>query len=84
VTRVPNLEIYVINVSFAELKDAEERAYLNDQPTSLVLPSEAVDRLRAAAGRIVLASPDFQRYLKDLGDRVVKTPTPAGKMAPAP
>ena len=82
--RVPNLEVYVINVSFAELKDAAERAYLNEQPTSFVLPPEAVDRLRAAAGRIVLESPDFQRYLKDLGDRVVKTPTPAGKLAPAP
>ena len=71
-------------MSFAELMDATERAYLNEQPTSFVLPPEAVDRLRAAAGRIVLASPDFQRYLKDLGDRVVKTPAPAGKLAPAP
>ena len=84
VERVPNLEVYVINVSFAELKDATERAYLNEQPTSFVLPPEAVDRLRAAAGRIVLESPDFQRYLKDRGDRVVKTPTPAGNLAPAP
>ncbi len=84
VERVPNLEVYVINVSFAELKDATERAYLNEQPTSFVLPPEAVDRLRAAAGTIVLESPDFQRYLKDLGDRVVKTPTPATKLAPAP
>jgi NTE family protein len=40
VTRVPNLEIYVINVSFAELKDAAERAYLNEQPTSFELPPE--------------------------------------------
>ncbi len=74
VTRVPNLEVYVINVSFAQLKDATERAYLNDQPTSFVLPPEAVDRLRTAAGRIVLESPDFQRYLHDLGDRVVGPP----------
>jgi NTE family protein len=78
VMRVPNLEIYVINVSFAELKDATERAYLNEQPTSFALPPEAVDRLRAAAGTIVLQSTDFQRYLKDVGDRVVKTPTPGG------
>ena len=84
VTRVPNLEVYVINVSFAELKDATERAYLNEQPTSFVLPPEAVDRLRAAAGRIAIESPDFQRYLKDLGDRVVKMPTPGGKLVPAP
>jgi NTE family protein len=84
VMRVPNLEVYVINVSFAELKDATERAYLNEQPTSFVLPTEAVDRLRAAAGTIMLESPDFQRYLKDLGDRVIKAPKPATRSAPAP
>jgi NTE family protein len=84
VMRVPNLEIYVINVSFDELKDATERAYLNEQPTSFALPAEAVDRLRAAAGTIVLESQDFQRYLRDLGDRVLRTPTPAGKHVPAP
>jgi NTE family protein len=84
VLRVPNIKIYVINVSFAELKDSSERAYLNSLPTSFVLPPEAVDRLRAAAGTIIHDSPDFQRYLKDLGDRVVKVPAPAGKSAPAP
>jgi NTE family protein len=84
VTRVPNVEVYVIDVSFAELKDAAERAYLNEQPTSFVLPAEAVDRLRAAAGRIVTESPDFRRYLKDLGDRVVKTPAAANSRTPAP
>ena len=84
VTRVPNLEVYVIDVSFAQLRDAAERAYLNEQPTSFTLPAEAVDRLRAAAGRIVIESPDFRRYLKDLGDRVVKTPAPANSRAPAP
>jgi NTE family protein len=84
VTRVPDLEIYVIDVSFAELKDATERAYLNEQPTSFVLPPEAVDRLRSAAGTIVLESPDFRRYLNDLGDRVVRTPARAGRPLPAP
>jgi len=82
VARAPNLEVYVIDVSFGALKNQEERAYLNELPTSFVLPSEAVDRLRAAAGTIVLESPDFQRYLKDMGERIVKTP--AGKAAPAP
>ena len=84
VMRVPSPEVYVINVSFAELTDATEREYLNEQPTSFVLPPEAVDRWRAAAGKIVLESPDFRRYLKDLGDRVVNTPTPARNLAPAP
>jgi NTE family protein len=70
-TEVPKADIYAIDVSFSELKDKTELEYLNDLPTSFVLPSEAVDRLRAAAGKIVLESPDFQRLLKDAGARIV-------------
>jgi NTE family protein len=33
------------------------------------LAAEAVDHLRAAAGEIIMASPDFQRLLKDVGAR---------------
>ena len=67
-------------MSFPQLKDATEFAYLNDLPTSFVLPPEAVDRLRAAAGTILLDSPDFQQLLKDIGARVIADPakpTPA-------
>ena len=76
---VPNAEIYVVDVSFAALKDKAERAYLNDLPTSFVLSAEAVDRLRAAAGEIILESPEFQLFLKDMGERIVKPP--AGRPA---
>lgn len=69
--RVPQAEIYAIDVSFAMLKDKAERDYLNQQPTSFVLPAEAVDRLRAAAGTIIMDSPEFQRLMKDAGARVV-------------
>jgi len=65
--RVPNADIYAIDVSFAGLKDKKEFDYLNQQPTSFVLPAEAVDRLRAAAGAIILDSPEFKRLLKDVG-----------------
>jgi NTE family protein len=70
VMRVPNAEIYVVNVSFAELKDAAEREFLNGLPTSFVLSSEAVDRLRAAAGSLVRSSPEFRRFLTDAGFKV--------------
>jgi NTE family protein len=82
--RGPNAEIYAVDVSFAQLKDTAERAYLNLQPTSFVLPDEAVDRLRAAAGTIIQSSPDFQRLLKDLGARVVERPAGAAGAASAP
>jgi NTE family protein len=75
--RVPNTEIYAIDVSFSALKDPAELAYLNQQPTSFVLPDEAVDRLRAAAGTIITGSPEFQRLLKDVGARIIADPAPA-------
>jgi NTE family protein len=72
--KTPDIDLYAIDVSFAALKDPAERDYLNNLPTSFVLPPEAVDRLRAAAGKIILESPDFQRVLKDAGARIVATP----------
>ena len=66
-------------MSFPRLKDKAELDYLNQQPTSFVLPPEAVDRLRAAAGTIIMDSPEFKRLLKDVGARVV-----AGNPATAP
>jgi len=68
---VPDIEIYPIDVSFQALDDAAEFEYLNDLPTSFVLSDEAVDRLRAAAGKIILSSPEFQRLVKDLGATVL-------------
>jgi len=67
---VPDIEIYPIDVSFPALEDAAEFDYLNNLPTSFVLSDEAVDRLRAAAGKIILDSPEFQRLLKDTGATV--------------
>ena len=75
----PDAEIYVIDVSFAALKDEAESRYLKELPTSFALPAEAVDRLRAAAGTIIMASPEFQRLLKDTGATIV--PGPSGAAA---
>jgi NTE family protein len=69
--RVPQAEIYAIDVSFSALKDKAEFDYLNQQPTSFSLPPEAVDRLRAAAGTIIRDSPEFGRLLKDVGAKLV-------------
>jgi NTE family protein len=81
----PDADIYAIDVSFAALADEAERDYLNRQPTSFVLPAEAVDRLRAAAGTIILASPELKRLLKDVGATIVTRPAaPAGNQAGAP
>jgi NTE family protein len=72
--RTPDTTLYAIDVSFADLADPAERAYLNELPTSFVLTDEGVDRLRAAAGKIIETSPDFKKLLKDLGAKVVVPP----------
>jgi NTE family protein len=81
--RLPNAEIYAIDVSFAALKDKAELEYLNNLPTSFVLPPEAVDRLRAAAATLITDSPEFKRLLKDVGARVVAEPPAAASPAAA-
>ncbi len=82
--RVPQAEIYAIDVSFSALKDKAEFAYLNQQPTTFVLPPEAVDRLRAAAGTIIADSPEFKRLLRDVGATVITETSPGGSPAKAP
>ena len=79
--RPPEAEVYAIDVSFAALPDKAERDYLNQQPTSFVLPAESVDRLRAAAGTIIQASPELQRLLKDAGAKIVPIPASAAPAA---
>jgi NTE family protein len=80
--RAPDAEIVAIDVSFPALKDKAELDYLNQLPTTFVLSDEAVDRLRAAAGKIIMDSPEFQRLLKDLGARVVAEPSPMNPTTP--
>ena len=81
--RLPDAEIYAIDVSFSALKDKTELDYLNQQPTTFVLPAEAVDRLRAAGGTIIMDSPEFKRLLKDVGARIVTEPPAMGTPATA-
>lgn len=65
--RVPDIELFTIDVSIPAHPDAAEREFLNEQPTSFVLSAEAVARLRKAAGVILRASPEFQRFLDARG-----------------
>lgn len=89
ILRAPDINIHVIDVSFAVLKDSAERDYLHRLPTSLVLPSEAVDRLRAAARTAILESPAIRELMKqDIARMVGSGPTSAGtapmEVAPPP
>ena len=72
VMRVPNAEIFVVDVLFAYVGDAKERECLNQLPTSFSLPGEAVDRLRKSAKEVLLQSPGFNQYTQELGAKGYK------------
>jgi NTE family protein len=55
-----------VEVKFDALKDPAERTYFKRLATSFALPSEDVERLRQAAGRILNDSSEFKRLLQDL------------------
>jgi NTE family protein len=74
--QTPDIDLYAIDVNFAAVRDPAEREFLNNLPTSFNLPAEAVDRLRAAARKIIQESPDFQRLLRDVGAKAVEVPIP--------
>jgi NTE family protein len=61
------IDFYAIDINFDAITDPEERRYFRNLPTSFVLSSEQVDRLREMAGRLLRQSPDYQRLLRDLG-----------------
>jgi NTE family protein len=64
VMRAPEINIRVVEVSFAVLPDKAERDYLNTLPTSFVLDEQAVDRLRLAAKNAILVSPEVRRLME--------------------
>ncbi len=61
-----DIQFYMVEVKFDALKDEVERWYFKRLSTSFALPSEDIDNLRAAAGRILAESKEFQRLLHDL------------------
>jgi NTE family protein len=52
-------------VGFDELRDDKEREYFNQIPTTFRLEPEQVDKLRAAARKILRQSKEFERFLNE-------------------
>jgi uncharacterized tellurite resistance protein B-like protein len=57
-----------VEVGFSQVADSEEREALRRIETSFTLSDEKVDRLIAAARRVLRDSPEFQRALRVLGE----------------
>ena len=60
------VEIFLVEASLKDVKDPQEREFLNTVPTSLQLPKETVRRIRGAGRQLLDESEDFQRLLKSL------------------
>ena len=64
---LPKIRTHVLDVSFDEIPQPEERAYFMNLPTSFVLPAESIDKLREVAGRLLRQSQDYQSMLQEFG-----------------
>ncbi|MBU3627255.1 patatin-like phospholipase family protein [Polynucleobacter sp. JS-Safj-400b-B2] len=71
IINTPNIDLYALNVAFNMLEDKAEFEYLNNLPTSFVLPPEAVDRLRAAAKKIIFDSPEVKKVMTSYGSKII-------------
>ncbi len=69
---VPRVDVYTIDVGFDAIPDPKERDYFMNQPTSFVLPAEAIDRLREVAGRLLRQSKEYESFVHDLGGTPAK------------
>jgi NTE family protein len=61
-----DIQFYVVDVRFDELKDDAERMHFKRLPTAFKLPPEEVDKLRDVAHRLLDQSDEFHRLLGDL------------------
>ncbi len=57
---------HLVEVAFRAIEDPEERAFLENLPTTLALDDETVDRLIEVGRRLLRESPDFQALLAEL------------------
>ena len=59
-------QTYLIEMNFDQLQDETERNHLKHLPTSFYLESGDVDRLKAAAKKILADSAEFNKLVGDL------------------
>ncbi len=61
-----DIEFYLADVRFENLEDKAEADYLGKLPTAFRLSGEEVDRLKAAARKLLVESDGFRKFLKNL------------------
>lgn len=77
------VDFYLVEVTFDALDSEAEAQALHAIPTALQLDDDQVDRLRAAATRLLRGSPEYQRLLHDLGAPIADPVCPRAAEATA-
>jgi len=78
---LPELTLEVIDVSFAAIRDPDDKRYFMNLPTSFYLPAEDIDRLRDVAGELMRQSPEYQSVVREMGGGVAAKQGGAGGAA---
>jgi hypothetical protein len=63
------MDFYIVHITFDSLPEKKDREYFHRIPTTFSLSTEQVDRLREVAAKLLLASPDFKRFVVDMGGK---------------
>lgn len=61
------IEFYPVMINFTNFKDAGERRFFLNLPTSFVLPGTDVDKLVGAGSRLLRENDEYLRFLRDIG-----------------
>ena len=67
--KVGAFALRVVEVSFDAIRDAKERTYFMNLPTTFVLEPEQVDRLREIAGRLLTQSAEYRAVVERFGGK---------------
>jgi NTE family protein len=60
------IEFFPVEVAFEYIEAATERNWFKNLPTTLELPRETVDKLRAIGRQILSEDPEFRKLMKAL------------------
>lgn len=63
------VDLYPIQVAFEYIASAEERTWFKNLPTTLELPRETIDKLRAVGRRLLNQDPQFQNLMMALNGK---------------
>ena len=67
-----DIDSYLIEVRFGAVQGSSLREFLFRVPTTLSLPPDVVDQILAAAGELLVRSPDYRRLVRDMNEQVVR------------